>query len=112
MTTQRLALLVGAALLFTLSVWLAWDRIYQVDEAQSVAMARIIATHQTASFFTSTPLYLLILAPISLISDRSEDLFHVFRLVAVVLFWTNVLLLVHATGAHLRSREGIVTFAV
>lgn len=111
MTARRPALLVGAAVLGFLSIFLAWNRIYQVDEAQSVAMARIIATHQTSSFFTSTPLYLLILAPLSLISNSSVDLFHAFRLVAVVLFWTNVLLLVGATGARLRSREGIVTLA-
>ncbi len=111
MTTRRLALLAGWSLLGLLSLYLAWNRIYQVDEAQSVTMARIIATHETASFFTSTPLYLLVLAPLSLVSERSADLFHAFRLVALALFWTNLLLLVRATGARLRTHEGLFTLA-
>lgn len=111
MTTRRLALLAGWCLLGLLSLVLAWGRIYQVDEAQTVTMARIIATHETAHFFTSSPLYLLILAPLSRISDRSADLFHAFRLVTLVLFWANLLLLVKATGARVRSREGLLTLA-
>lgn len=111
MKTRRLALFAGWTLLGLLSLFLAWGRVYQVDEAQNVTMARIIATHATGRFFTSSPFYLLFLAPLSLISDRSADLFHAFRLVTLVLFWTNLLLLVKATGTRVRSRVGLLTLA-
>lgn len=104
-------LLAGLLALGLLSLFLAWGRVYQVDEAQYVTMARIIAMHETASFFTSTPFYLLVLAPLSCLSDRSADLFHLFRLVTLALFWANLLLLVRATGARLRTREGLATLA-
>lgn len=111
MTARRLAFLAGWFLLGLLSLVLAWGRVYQVDEAQSVTMARIIATHETSHFFTSTPLHLLVLAPLSVVSDRSADLFHAFRLVTLALFWANLLLLVRATGVPLRTREGLATLA-
>lgn len=107
----RTLLVASGALLVFLSFFLALHRCYQVDEAQDVTMARVIATHRTAEAFTNAPLYLLLIAPLANLSDRSSDLFDAFRVLIFALFWVNILLLTRATGARLRSREGAVTLA-
>jgi hypothetical protein len=45
--------------LFLFSIYLAWNRIIQVDEAQNVMMGRLIALHRTGEFMASAPLMLL-----------------------------------------------------
>jgi hypothetical protein len=107
----RSLLAAAGAVLVLLSLFFAFHRSYQVDEAQNVTMARIIATHRTAEAYTNAPLFLLPLAPFAALSDRSADLFHVFRVLFFALFWANTLLIVRATGAALRSREGVLTLA-
>ncbi len=96
------------AALFLLSLYLAWNRIIQVDEAQNVMMARLIAFHRTGEFMASAPLMLL--GPVIWIAKgagSSVDLFHQVRLLFAGWMWVNLVLMVKASGVRLRSREGL-----
>ena len=107
-------LVLGALLsLVLLSFFLAWNRIIQVDEAQNVMMARIIAFGRTSDFMASAPLMLL--GPLVWMArgaDSSADLFHHIRLLFACLMWLNLALMVKATGTRLRSREGLVLLLI
>jgi hypothetical protein len=92
-----------------LSGSLAWSRIIQVDEAQNVMMARLIALRRTGTFMSSAPLMLL--GPVTWLArgaTASSELFHQVRMLFVALMWVNVLLVVKASGARLRSTEGLL----
>ena len=71
------------ALILLFSLYLAWDRVIQVDEAQNVMMARLIAFHRTGEFGASAPLMLL--GPVTWIArvaSSSADLFHQVRMLS------------------------------
>src|SRR5687767_1482508 len=109
---RRLWVLLGLGALATLvllSLFLAWNRIIQVDEAQNVMMARIIAFQRSDEFMASAPLMLL--GPmiwLARAASSSSDLFHQTRLLFVGLMWVNWVLMVKASGARLRSKEGLI----
>lgn len=95
--------------LVLLSLFLAWNRIIQVDEAQNVMMARLIAFRRTGEFMASAPLMLL--GPVTWLAkgaSSSSDLFHQARLLFFGLMWLNLVLMVKACGMRLRSREGLL----
>lgn len=108
---RRWILLWGSSLtgLALFSLWLAFGRIIQVDEAQNVMMARILGAGWAQDHATGAPLMLL--GPLSWIAGRaqhSEPLFLAFRGVFVGVFWANLGLMVKAAGIRLRSGEGLV----
>ncbi|MBL0211790.1 MAG: hypothetical protein IPQ13_12920 [Holophagaceae bacterium] len=96
------------ALLALFSIYLALNRIYQVDEAQNVFMARIIGTGQTGTYYTNAPVWLM--GPLAWLARSvpvSTDLFMWNRLIFLGLFWANVALIALNTGIKLRSLQGL-----
>ena len=90
------------------SIYLALNRIYQVDEAQNLFMARIIGTGQTGTYFTNAPLWLM--GPLAWLVrsiQSSTDLFMWNRLIFLGIFWANVILIGLNTGTRLRSARGL-----
>jgi hypothetical protein len=93
--------------LLGLSLWLGVNRLFQVDEVQYAALARFMATGRLA-FVPAYPIILV--GPLTWLAGAARDSMEVLvllRLPFVLLLWVNALLLVKATGARLRSREGL-----
>jgi hypothetical protein len=91
------------------SAYLAANRIYQVDECQNIYMAKVLATGQTAEFFTNASLFLL--GPLSWLTStfrESENIFAVARLLFLGIFWLNLFLVALIAGRRIRSPEGII----
>lgn len=84
------------------SLWLAAMRIYQVDECMEVYVARILATGNIAVAGHVT-LFQVILSFFLHGPARSADLIATARLLMVLLFWTNWILMALATGEKLFS---------
>jgi len=97
--------------LFCFSLYLAITRIYQVDETQSAFMARILGTHQTSTYFTNAPLWML--GPVSWlarIGQSSTDVLLWFRLLFLGIFWSNLVLMALNTGVDLKTPRGLAVF--
>lgn len=103
--TYRLWLpLLGTLMAATLAM--AMIRVYQVDEAQTVYMATVLAKGWGGSLFTSGQLHLYPLSLLTRLASTSAGLFLVFRACFWALFWVNASLAVLAAGIRLRSPEG------
>lgn len=102
-----LALLVGMA------IHLAFNRLYQVDEAQNLFMVRALAFHQGHLYFTNALLWMM--GPLGWLARSAEhavDLFAGGRAIFLGVFWLNLLLLALNTGERLRTfRGGLVLLA-
>jgi hypothetical protein len=94
--------------LFKYSLYLAATRIYQVDECQNVFVARILATGQAENYFTGITLFLAPLVWLARDATQSAELFASARVVSLLIFWLNLLLLALATGEKLLSRRGLI----
>ena len=96
-------------LLALAAVYLAAHRIYQVDEAQNLFMARVLGTHQTGTYFSIALLWMLgPLASLGAAATESAQLFFAARMVFWGVFVINVTLLALSTGVRLRSQRGLV----
>ena len=94
-------------LLAAFALWLAITRIYQVDEAQNLYMAKVIAWGQTDTYFSNALLWML--GPLSWLIRAvgdSASLFLAARLLFFGVFCLNIWLLALATGVPLRSTQG------
>lgn len=92
-------------LLAIFSLHLAINRIFQVDECQNVYMSRIVALHETGTYFTNGTLF--ILGPMSWIAAHASSSAMVYtwdRVLFLGVFWANLVLLGLNTGVPLRSR--------
>jgi hypothetical protein len=92
-----------------LALYLAVCRIYQVDEAQNLFMARVVATGQTGAYFSNALLWML--GPLSWLARWAPDSASLFlggRLVFLGIFFVNIFLLALNTGVCLRSEAGLV----
>ncbi|HEX9081496.1 MAG TPA: hypothetical protein VF768_04400 [Holophagaceae bacterium] len=92
-----------------LALYLAVCRIYQVDEAQNLFMARVVATGQTGAYFSNALLWML--GPLSWLARWAPDSASLFlggRLIFLGIFFLNVVLLALNTGVRLRSEAGLV----
>lgn len=92
-----------------LALYLAVYRIYQVDEAQNLFMARVIATHRTGAYFSNALLWML--GPLSWLARWAPDSARLFlggRLLFLGVFLLNLLLIALNTGVRLRSEAGLV----
>jgi hypothetical protein len=103
---------VGAVLLllglFACSTYLAFHKLFQVDELMTLRMARQLGLGQQAEYYTQAPLQLL--GPVSWLAARAESSVTILlggRAVALGLFWLNLLLLTRAAGFRVRSREAL-----
>lgn len=98
------------AVLFLYSLYLSVTRIYQVDEAQNVFMARVTALGTQHRYYTNGSLILL--GPLSWIaghSTTSEGMFTGMRLLFFGLYWVNLALIPLAAGYRIRSRAFLFT---
>lgn len=101
--TRNLALCLLLALVL-LSLYLAFSRIYQVDEAQNVYAARIAASHWTDRYFTAVEIWHL--WPLSWFAAWVQDsapLLHLSRAFMVVVFWANLALIAYTSGVRWNS---------
>src|ERR1043166_8018524 len=96
--------------LFKCSLYLAATRIYQVDECQNVFVARILATGEAKNYFTAITLFLAPLVWLARDATQSADLFASARLVSLLIFWLNLMLIALATGERLMSRRWLIAF--
>jgi len=97
------------AVLVWYSVHLAQSRIYQVDECQNVYMARVLATGQESEFFTYRSLFLM--GPLSWMArnaTQSAALYASARLLFLVIFWVNLVLLATIASGKLISTRGLI----
>ncbi len=92
------------------TLYFAASRIYHADECQSVFVARILALGQAQEYFTSISLFLMPLVWLAREAVQSAELFASARLVALLIFWLNLLLLALATGEKLASWRGLFAF--
>src|SRR5688572_4682164 len=93
-----------AYFLYKSSLSLAGMRIYHVDECQNVFMARVLATGQAENYFASPSLLLVPLIWLLGAGNQSADLFASARLISLLIFWLNLVLIAMATGEKLLSR--------
>jgi hypothetical protein len=111
MTRGRTSLWVSLAVLGLLvlaSFWLGVNRIFQVDEVQYAALARLRATGRMDPYVTSVPF--LLIGPLTWIAGAARDSAEVLvylRMPFVALMWVNALLMVKAAGFRLRSIAGL-----
>ncbi len=104
--------MVGLGIIFfKSSLYLAASRIYHVDECQNVFMARILATGQAENYFTIVSLPLVPLMWLAGGASQSTELFASARLVSLMIFWFNLVLIALATGEKLLSRRGLIALA-
>jgi len=82
-----------------------------VDECQNVFMARVLATGQTENYFASASLFLVPLVWLAGGANQSADLFASARIISLLIFWLNLLLIALATGEKLLSRRGLIAVA-
>lgn len=94
------------------TLWLACRRIYQVDEAQTVYMASVLARGWKDSLFTSGQLHLFPLSLLVRSGWSSSQIFIAFRLAFWALSWVNAGLLVLAAGIPLRRKEGLKALVI
>lgn len=104
---KRLLWLALLAIFAGATLWLSLTRIYQVDEAQTVYMAAVVAQGWKATLFTSGQLHLFPLALLVRPGWSSAQIFTAFRLTFWVLSWVNACLVVVAAGIRLRSDKGL-----
>jgi hypothetical protein len=106
-------LLVPLAALIALSEYLAFNRIFQVDELQYVYTARLLATGDAGTYAASANLMLL--GPMTWIAgliNTSALLLRTERLLFFAVFWVNLCLIVRCAGFRLRSRAGVAALLI
>lgn len=104
-----MAVIVIAAL-FQYSLYQAAMRIYDVDECRSVFVASILADGLAKDFQATISLHLLPFIWLARDATQSATLFATARIVSLLLFWLNLLLIALATGERLRSWRWLVAF--
>ena len=97
-----------AYFLYKGSMYLAAMRIYHVDECQNVFTAGILAMGLTETPLGSVSLLLVPLVWLAGGARQSAELFASARLIALMIFWLNLLLITLATGEKLQSRRGFL----
>ena len=110
--TRGAAVAFAAALLalFLFSLHLARTRIYQVDECDTLFVARVLATGQSDAFQTGLTLFHVPFMALARHATESVRLFTDGRMVALAVFWVNLALLAIATGERLFSVRGLAAF--
>ncbi len=100
-------------LLFAYSLFLGQNRIYQVDEAQTLYMAKVVGAGETTEFFTTAALSLL--GPLAWLASsdlNSNQIFSLSRLLFVGVFWYNVVLSAYLAGGSFRKPKGLISLLV
>jgi hypothetical protein len=105
----RFAAWAALVALGALALHLALHRIYQVDEAQNVYMARIVARRECQAFFVNGSFFTL--GPLAWIAGTGKSsawIWDASRLYALGIFLTNTFLLALATGLRPKDRRFLV----
>lgn len=100
-------LFLGVVILLALSEYLAFNRLFVVDELQNVFQARLLAIHQTGNYMSSANL--LVLGPMTWIAgafEHSAPMLRAERFLFFLIFWLNLCLIVRCAGFRLRSKAG------
>jgi len=108
---EQVVPLILIGLLVILSLWLAWNRIYQVDEAQNAYTAWLLGAGLSREFYVGVPVFLAPFAWLSRLAGSAETIFVQIRLGFCLLFWVNLALIVKSAGLRLRSRAGLWALA-
>jgi hypothetical protein len=87
------------------ALFLAVSRIYQVDEAENLYVASVLAS---GAAVPGTDLFQAMLSWLIPFASSSADLFSSARLLMVIVFWLNWILMAAATGERLFSRRWLV----
>ncbi len=107
-TAKRLGWpLLGLAVALVLSLSLALNRVYQVDEAQGAYSAWIQGAGFSSQLFTHAPFYLIPFGWAARHADSAEGVFDLLRLGFWGIWWLNLGLLSLAAGAWPWSRKGV-----
>lgn len=101
-------ILITIGLLVWLSLHLAANRIFQVDECTEVYTSCLLATGQGKNHPVGMGLLQFPLSWLAKNATRTEDLYASARFVMVEVFWLNIVLLALATGEKLLSVRGLV----
>jgi len=102
----RFCILLGSvAFLIWFSLQLGAMRIYQAEECSNISVARLLATGETSP---GVDLFHVLLSWVLPDSTRSADLYASARLVMLVIFWANWILIALATGKRLFSHRWLV----
>jgi hypothetical protein len=102
-------LLVYLGVLAAFSLYLSQTRLLQVDECQSIYMARVLATGQAHDYFSDGSLFLL--GPLAWITRNlhtSVQIFDAARLLFLAVFWLNISLMAAIVSGRLFSFRGLV----
>lgn len=103
-TTTKLAvsvlLLAGLAILLRFSLYLAASRMYEISECRNVFAAK---SFEMGHFAAGANVFQILLSWLLPNADHSVDLFASARLLMVVIFWSNWILIAMATGERLTS---------
>ena len=94
-------------LLGLFSIYLALNRIYQVDEAQNVFTSRLIGAGLTQEFIADGRIWIAALSGLARLARTSVELFAWERLIFVGVFWANLLLITLGSGYSLRNIKGL-----
>jgi hypothetical protein len=95
------ALAAGVVALGGFALYLAAMRIYQVDEACNIRVAQLAAMGKPVGF----DLFQILLSRVLPRDGASAEIFASARVLMVVIFWVNWILLAAATGERLFSRR-------
>jgi hypothetical protein len=106
-----LLLIGGVLFLGRCALYLAAMRLYQVDECMEVYVARTLAAAQNQAAAGNATLFQVMLSWLFSGAGNSVELFTTGRLVMVVLFLTNWILIAMATGERLFSMRWLVALA-
>jgi hypothetical protein len=90
------------------SMHLAGTRIYAVDECRNVFITYLLATGQMGDYRPEVSLILVPLMWLARDATGSLEVLATARLISLLIFWLNLLLLTLATGEKLFSRRGLM----
>lgn len=99
------------AVLIWFSLYLSAMRIYQVDECMETYVAKVLATVQDKAIAGHVTLFQVVLSYLINASGCAIDLLASGRLVMLVVFWINWMLMASATGARVFSSRWIAALA-
>lgn len=107
--SRRVGVVLGASFLI-LAGFVAWNRVFQVDEAQNVYGLWLLASHKFSAYDFYAPPYLFLFRPLLWFSDTASALFLSVRMVWLTVFAALGWLVLRASG--IRQDDPLFTPAV
>ena len=107
--SSRAGLVLGASFLI-LAAFVAWNRVFQVDEAQNVYGLWLLGSHKFAAYDFYAPPHLFLLRPLLWLADTAPALYLSVRMAWLTVFAALGWLLLRASG--IRQGDPLFTPAV